>query len=555
MYFPFFGLSEIVVLLIVIFIIYRVFFRKKVYSKEVLFKNLINKIKQGEITKEEVINQIDNLSLQKPEPKKERKKIPLNKLLYIIGGIIIVIGVILFVVQIWHDLGIIGRMMITLGFGVLMSALGSKLLIKKKESIGHIFYFIGGLFIPYGLVITFYELYSEKIINSLFWPAAGFGLFFVLYLLINLIHKNYLLTFFSIAHGTIAVYLFFSAISKEMSLNYQEVYSCLTMVVGISYFLLARSFEKTWNKGLTKILYFLSPIGFLGGVFSLATMFTAWELAYYFIFLGIALLAVYFKNYLILLINTIYLIVYYFYVFDLRTDYFNFHVTLIILTGLGYLALAHFFKEKIDKRVVYLLEIVGIGSVLYISFHQAVNYFFWELAYFAILIGFAFLAAHLKNYFILVVNTLLFLAYSSYLISGITFFNYNIALIILTGLIYLSLTHFFRETFNKILINYLHFIGMFSILVFSFSEIIGSIPWQIFYFFILITGFILAAHLKSSIILIINTLALVSYIGYITAVHFADSLGWPISLIILGFIFIGLGFASFSFNKKYIKEE
>jgi len=47
--------------------------------------------------------------------------------------------------------------------------------------------------------------------------------------------------------------------------------------------------------------------------------------------------------------------------------------------------------------------------------------------------------------------------------------------------------------------------------------------------------------LQSRALLITTVLAMLSYIGYFSATHFADSLGWPITLVLMGIAFLGVG--------------
>jgi uncharacterized membrane protein YGL010W len=47
--------------------------------------------------------------------------------------------------------------------------------------------------------------------------------------------------------------------------------------------------------------------------------------------------------------------------------------------------------------------------------------------------------------------------------------------------------------------------------------------------------------LQSRALLLTTVLAMLSFIGYFTAQHFVDSLGWPISLVLMGVAFIGVG--------------
>jgi hypothetical protein len=51
--------------------------------------------------------------------------------------------------------------------------------------------------------------------------------------------------------------------------------------------------------------------------------------------------------------------------------------------------------------------------------------------------------------------------------------------------------------------------------------------------------------------LIIGTGALVVYIFKITGEYFADSLGWPLALIVAGFAMIAIGSLFVRLNRKY----
>ena len=83
--------------------------------------------------------------------------------------------------------------------------------------------------------------------------------------------------------------------------------------------------------------------------------------------------------------------------------------------------------------------------------------------------------------------------------------------------------------------------------LFSFSEI-----WK----FVCLPGiaifFYLSITMRSRIILTLSSIALMGYIGRITTEYFSNSLGWPITLMILGLSLIGIGYATFTFGKKYI---
>lgn len=57
---------------------------------------------------------------------------------------------------------------------------------------------------------------------------------------------------------------------------------------------------------------------------------------------------------------------------------------------------------------------------------------------------------------------------------------------------------------------------------------------------------------KNRTLLVISTLATLLYIGYFTGKHFPDTLGWPITLIIIGVILILISSLVIKLNQKYI---
>ena len=65
-------------------------------------------------------------------------------------------------------------------------------------------------------------------------------------------------------------------------------------------------------------------------------------------------------------------------------------------------------------------------------------------------------------------------------------------------------------------------------------------------------GVFLSTWVQSRTLLFACTIAILSYIGYFTAEHFQDSLGWPLLLILLGVIFVLLSAVAIRINKRYI---
>ena len=214
-------------------------------NKEELIKELLAKVATGEISREYVLSQLNFPpgAQKRVADAKGETHFSVTKMLYVLGAAIVVIGIIIFVFQIWNDIGSLGRISVTLGLGFLLTAIGSFLLKQKPEDhIGSVFHFMGGLLVPGGAMVTLSELGLDFV--SL-WPVAlTFGAIFVFYLLINSIHKSAILTFFTIANGTAFIYLVVESITDGSFYMHGDLYAYLTMVVGASYLLLAYSFRK-----------------------------------------------------------------------------------------------------------------------------------------------------------------------------------------------------------------------------------------------------------------------------------------------------------------------
>lgn len=88
-------------------------------------------------------------------------------------------------------------------------------------------------------------------------------------------------------------------------------------------------------------------------------------------------------------------------------------------------------------------------------------------------------------------------------------------------------------------------VSWFEILEDSIFEVsFVALPCALVYF---------STSLRSRTLLAAGTLGMLVYIGYYTGEHFADSLGWPIALILIGFAMMGLGTAAVRIHRRYIK--
>lgn len=307
-------------------------------NKEELLQELSAKVEAGEISRDEVMRRL------KVQPQNKEgttgSHFSVTKMLYVLGGAIVVIGIVIFVSQIWDDIGAFGRISVTLGLGFVLTALGSMLLKSKPDdNIGNVFHAMGGLLVPGGAMVTLSELSVE---STSLWPVAiTFGAIFGFYLLLNMVHKTAVLTFFAIANGTAFIYLLVESIVDGTLNDHEDLYAYLTMVVGGSYLLLAHAFRGGWNHRLIGLLYFFGITGILGAAFSQVFDSVPWQMFYFLLVIGGLTLAVFMKSRSMLVMSTIFLIAHVGYITsEYFADSLGWPISLVILgfafIGLGY---------------------------------------------------------------------------------------------------------------------------------------------------------------------------------------------------------------------------
>ncbi len=318
-------------------------------NKKELLQELSTKISSGEISREEVVSRLSLVPVAQratEESTNKSSQFSVTKMLYVLGAAIVIIGIVIFVAQIWGDIGSFGRISVTFGLGILFAASGSLLLKQKPEdNIGTIFHFIGGMLIPGGAVVTLSELSTG--VDHPWVIAITFGGIFAFYLLLNAIHKNAVLTFFAIASGTATVYLILNAVMGGPFKGWfgiNDIYEYLTMVMGASYLFLAHAFRDGWNKKLIGILYFFGITGFLGAAFLQVFDSVLWQMLYFLLVIGGLSLAVYMKSRSILVMSTLFLIVHVTYITSKYfADSLGWPIMLITLgfvfIGLGYISI------------------------------------------------------------------------------------------------------------------------------------------------------------------------------------------------------------------------
>lgn len=313
-----------------------------------------DKIRSGEVSRDELLNYINSVSEDGVETLHVGTKNPVShyvtKMLYALGAIVVIVGIVIFISQIWNDLVPALRIIITLGLGLLTTAMGSILLsAKPEENIGKVFQFIGGVLIPGGVLVTL----SEYNINfDTLWPIANtFFCVLIFYMLLNFVYRNIVLTLFTTIYGTAFVYLVIGAMVNEQGFSSQDVYVYVTMILGVSYILIANAFSSNWNKKLSSALYFFGIFGLLGAAFFHVLEANTWQLFYFLIVAGCLWSAVYLKSRTVLAVSTLFLIAHISYITNKYfADSLGWPISLMILgfifIGLGFISI------RINKKYI-----------------------------------------------------------------------------------------------------------------------------------------------------------------------------------------------------------
>ena len=89
--------------------------------------------------------------------------------------------------------------------------------------------------------------------------------------------------------------------------------------------------------------------------------------------------------------------------------------------------------------------------------------------------------------------------------------------------------------------------------LYGLFDLVGGTPFELL-FILMASGFVyLSASIPSRTLLLVATAAILGYTGWFTSERFADSLGWPIALMLFGLLMIGLSALAFRIDRQYIR--
>ena len=89
--------------------------------------------------------------------------------------------------------------------------------------------------------------------------------------------------------------------------------------------------------------------------------------------------------------------------------------------------------------------------------------------------------------------------------------------------------------------------------LYGLFDIVEGTPFELL-FILTASGFVyLSAAIPSRTLLLVATGAILAYTGWFTGEHFADSLGWPLALMLFGLLMISLSALAFRIDRQYIR--
>lgn len=239
-------------------------------DKKQLFSLINSELQGGNVSREELLLFFNTGGVESDnsEPVSFGKK--LTNLFYLIGGIIAVIGVITLIAQNWNDIGVVGRLLSTLGVAFACYVAG--LLIRDNEHsiMSNVMFGISVILAPIGAFVLLKEMSVSFNWQSNFFTAIILSIIFGVAMYIS---KKSILFVSVIGFVTWAYYALLSKIFNFSDFD-GDLVKWATMLLGFSYIFLAYAFKRLWadyssigdkeRKAVQNIFYGLGTLAVLG---------------------------------------------------------------------------------------------------------------------------------------------------------------------------------------------------------------------------------------------------------------------------------------------------
>src|SRR3989344_1828882 len=280
---------------------------------------LIEQIKQfasnKQITKEELNAAYDSGAVKTTEKESiMTHHLNIAEVLYYIGGLIVIIGIIVLIVQHWEELNLFSRLLVTLGVGI-TSYITSIIIgrYEKLDSISQVFGLISAPTTAIGIKFLMDDFGVELQTSTLLSIISGIMLTFQL--VSYFFYKKFIFLFLSILFATLFFFSFTNFLFEQTNIESTlALHKYSVLIAGLSYLIPGHYFTKAKLEGLVGFLNGFGVVGFLGAALALGNWKPEqnifWEIIFPGLALGVVFLSVYLRASAYLLFGTLFLMVY-----------------------------------------------------------------------------------------------------------------------------------------------------------------------------------------------------------------------------------------------------
>jgi len=328
--------------------------------------DLRNLVQTGLITKEQVLNIFEETRPEpqlSPQPSSQAllPRINLQRILYYIGGFIVLLGIVIFIAQFWDTMNQVSKTVLALGSAVSAYALGYYFFANtQSKDFGHAFLVISAALFPLGIgtALDTIGISATKSGGVSVISALLFMIFFTSYLAL----KAAIFLPFSIMAASTLFFSFTDFLVKDIGVPpHFDEYRLL--ILGITYVLFGYYFFETNRKFMTNLMYIFGLLMVLGASLSLQGFYPGsvnvfWLLAYPFLLVATFWGSIKLQSKVFLIMATIFTFAE---ILKLTSEYFSksigWPISLIVaglvVMGIGYMSFElnkRFFKVTSDKK-------------------------------------------------------------------------------------------------------------------------------------------------------------------------------------------------------------
>ena len=307
-------------------------------DKEQLLQELRRHAQTGDITESELQSVFYGTRERISPVHKKGFSINVINVLYGIGGLIVFAGLVALIVQNWSEFPTTARILITLGMAIVLF-ISSVLFTSKGYSVlAQILFAVSYVFFPLGIGVSLYEFEVDTGIGGISFILLCLTLLAAIsYLILKRLAVNVL---FAVIFGTSTAYAFLTyALSNSVHID-GEIYLYLTLVLGLSHGLLGHAMRSSTDNATSRLGALLYTTGSLGVLVPAVTLGGIWDALAIFVIITAFLLSVYVHSRGMLVLGSIFLIIY---LFKITAEYFAGSVgwpVALIFIGIATIAIA-----------------------------------------------------------------------------------------------------------------------------------------------------------------------------------------------------------------------